>query len=211
VAVTCARNASRFGSPAAAQARLRDAEAALLGAGYPSTPVVLGAAKSLLAFDPIHKGLARYVELLNGLAGQRRPPEVYFKHAARLMSAHGMPPAILARVAGAKDLLQRSNVLDASSRDPQGIAVALAAMVPTSDGLGPLVQRFAAVKHELLRAGVSVPHHVDNDALECVACPGTPHEVVDTVGTLMRQLAAGRQPERGDVAIAAAFAKRFAY
>ncbi|MFO0741493.1 MAG: hypothetical protein U0270_36690 [Labilithrix sp.] len=217
VAVTCTRNASRFGSPQAAAARLRDAEAALLGAGFPATPIVLGTAKSLLAFDPVTKGLQRYVELMNGLTrlfvgvGRGAPPEIYFKYAARLMSATGMPAQIIERVAAATDLLRRSNVLDVSCRDPQAIAIAIAAMVPKTEALGELVNRFAAVKHELLRAGVTVPHHADNDALECVACPGSPHEVVDTVGTLMRQLAAGRQPERGDVAIAASFAKRFAY
>lgn len=216
IAVTCARNAARFGSPAAAGARLCDAESALLGAGYPGTQVVLGAAKSLLAFEPIARGLTRFVELMNGLhalfVGNRGPiPEVYFKYGARLMSAPGAPTEILQRVAGATDLLKRSNVLDGSCRDPQAIAVAVAAMVRTPAALGELVGRFAAVKHELLRAGVSVPHHVDADTLECVACPGNAHEVVDTVSTLMRQLAAGRQPERADVAVAAAFAKRFAY
>lgn len=217
VAVTHTRHAARFGSPQAAAARLRDAEAALLGAGFPATPVVLGTAKSLLAFDPIQKGLARFAELLGGLTrlfiGVNRgaPPEIYFKYAARLMPAQGMPAKIIERVAASTALLRSANVLDGSCRDPQAIAVALAAMVPTPDKLPELIKRFAEVKHELLRAGVSVPHHVDNDALECVACPGTPHEVVDTVSTLMRQLAAGRQPERADVAIAASFAKRFAY
>lgn len=216
VAVTCTRNASRFGSPAAAAARLREAEGALLGAGFPGTPLVLGTAKSLLAFDPVSRGLSRYLELMNGLRGlygfaRINPPEVFFKYTARLMAATGLPAQIIPRVAMARDLLQRANALDASCRDPQAMAVAIAAMVPKPEALADLVQRFAAVKHELLRAGVSVPHHVDNDALECVACPGNPHEVVDTVGTLMRQLAAGRQPERGDVAIAATFAKRFAY
>lgn len=220
VAVTCARNASRFGSPDAALGRLLDAEAALLGAGFPSTPVVMGAAKSLLAFEPVSKGLGRFLELLGGLgpifygrsfgrgAGA---PDSLFKYASRLMSATGMPTAILARVGACRDLLRRSNALDASCRDAGAVAVALAAMVPKEEALGELVARFVAVKHELLRAGVSVPHHVDMDALECVACPGSPDEVVDTVGTLMRQLAAGRQPERSDVAVAAAFAKRFAY
>jgi hypothetical protein len=127
------------------------------------------------------------------------------------MAAQGMPAKILERCRTATELLRQANVLDGSCRDPQAIAIALAAMVPSSEKLGELVTRFALVKHELLRAGISVPHHVDNDALECVACPGNAHEVADTVGTLMRQLAAGRQPGRGDVAIAAAFAKRFAY
>lgn len=216
VAVTCARNAARFGSPQAAAQRLQEAEAALLGAGYPATPIAMGAAKSLLAFEPISKGRERFVELMNGLTALfvgpgRPPPELHFKYVSRLMAATGMPPKILERVAAARDLLRRSNVLDASCRDPQAVTVALAAMVPAVEKLPELVQRYAAVRYELLRAGVSVPHHVDNDALECVACPGNPQEVVDTVSTLMRQLAAGRQPERSDVAIAAAFAKRFAY
>jgi hypothetical protein len=44
-----------------------------------------------------------------------------------------------------------------------------------------------------------------------VACPATPVEVVATVRALIAKLAGHRAAQRGDVAVAVAFAKRFAY
>ena len=84
-------------------------------------------------------------------------------------------------------------------------------MVKTQDAIPPIVARFRQIEAELVRAGISVMHNVEADALECVRCPGTPQEVVATVSAILTQLAAGRQSERADVAIAVAFAKRFAY
>ena len=87
----------------------------------------------------------------------------------------------------------------------------LASMVRQDDQLPALVARFRDIEQELVRAGVSIQTTVEAHALECVACPGSPAEVVDIVASLAGQLAAGRQSERGDVAIAVAFAKRFAF
>ena len=212
VAVTCARNTATFGGPAQAAARLGEAEAALLGAGFPSTPLVLGCAKSLLAFDPIAKGLARFTDLKNRLEQVFGREEIVFKYAARLMSAHGLPADIVQRVMTASNLLRQLPSRGAPmTRDARQAAVALASMVREPNALTALVGRYRDVEYELVRAGVSMPHHAEADALECVACPGSPAEVVDTVATLMEQIAQGRQPERADVAVAVAFAKRFAY
>jgi hypothetical protein len=97
------------------------------------------------------------------------------------------------------------------ARELRPAAVALASMVRQDEQLGPLVARFREIEHELVRAGLSVPANVEDHALECVGCPGTPVEVVDTVAALAGQLAAGRQSERSDISIAVAFAKRFAF
>ena len=84
-------------------------------------------------------------------------------------------------------------------------------MVKTQDQIPEIVGRFRHIEAELVRAGISAIHNVEAHALECIACPGTPQEVVATVSALLTQLASGRQPEPSDVAIAVAFAKRFSY
>jgi hypothetical protein len=209
VAVTCARNAATFGSPLHAAHRLRAAEAALLRAGYPSLPEAIGAAKSLLAFQPPEAGVPRFVDFMRRLEPVLGSSPLLFKYTARLMPAAGFPADVVARVVMARDLLRR--MPSPLSRDLAAPAVALASMARTIEAVPELVTRYRHVEHELVRAGVSQPQYAESDALECVACPGTPAEVVDTVALLAERLNEGRRPRRGDVAIAAAFAKRFAY
>jgi hypothetical protein len=128
------------------------------------------------------------------------------------MPAAGAPADVIQRVILARNLLtQMPSRGNPASGDPRAAAVALGAMAREPNALPGLIARYREVEYELVRAGVSMPHHVEGDALECVACPGTPAEVVDTVAILMEQIAQGRQPGRADVSIAVAFAKRFAY
>ena len=136
--------------------------------------------------------------------------ETAFKHTARLMPATGTPEELVRRVVSARRLLdQVPGQANIRSGDGAATAVALAAMVRDEPAILVLVQRFRAVQAELLRAGITTSQHCEADALECVACPGTPTEVVDIVSTLAQQIAQGRRTERADVAVAVSFAKRF--
>jgi len=212
VAVTCARNAATFGSPLEAAARLRKAQAALRDAGFPQTPVAMGAAKSLLAFGPPEAGARRFADIFGRLAQTFGRVDAVYKYTSRLMSATGSGSEVVGRAMVAGTLLkQMPSRATPHPQDGAATAVALASMVRAEDQLPPLVRRFREVEVELVRAGVSTLASVEGDALECVGCPGTPAEVVDTVAALAGQLAAGRQSERGDVAVAVAFAKRFAF
>lgn len=213
IAVVCTRNAANFGGTLGAAQRLREAQHALRRVGYPPTPIAMGAAKSLLGFA-IEQGALRFVEIHRRLAHALGNPhdEKLIKFTARLMPAAGSPADIVGRVvAAASSLVLQVPNREISGRDVRACAVALASMVRTQDAIPELVARFRQIEAELVRAGISMLHTAEADALECVACPGTPAEVVSTVGALMRQLASGRQPTRADVAIAVAFAKRFAY
>lgn len=214
VAVTCARNAATFGSPANAAQRLAQAQVALQRAGFPASPIAMGAAKSLLAFNPPESGASRFADIFQRLVQAMGRSDAIYKYTARLMPASGTPVDVVRRTMLAGTLLQQMPSR-AGARSPAAAAaaaaVALASMVRADDQLPPLVTRFREIEFELVRAGVSTQANVEADALECVGCPGTPAEVVDTVAALAGQLAAGRQGERGDVAIAVAFAKRFAF
>ncbi len=211
-AVTCVRNAAAHGGPAGAAKRLKAAQGALRRVGFPPTPIVLGAAKSLLGFAP-EPGVLRFVEIHRRLEQAFGRNEILVKYTARLMSATGSPADVVGRViAAASSLaLQTPSRERAHPRDVRGSAVALASMVKTQDQIPNIVARFRAIEAELVRAGISVMHDVEAHALECIACPGTPQEVVATVSALLGQVASGRQPQRGDVSIAVSFAKRFAY
>jgi hypothetical protein len=213
VAVVCARNAATFGSTQAAAQRLRDAQTALRRVGYPATPIVMGAAKSLLGFA-LEPGILRFVEIHRRLEQAfGRGHEILFKYTARLMPATGTSADVVGRVIAAASSLvyQVPSGERAHSRDVRSAAVALASMVKTQDQIPEIVTRYRRIEAGLVRAGISVMHNVEADALECIACPGTPEEVVGTVAALLTQLASGRQPQRADVAVAVAFAKRFAY
>ncbi len=210
VAVTCARNSATFGSPAQAAQRLAEAQAALRHAGFPNTPVAMGAAKALLAFDPPAAGVARFSELCARLGHMLGGGDALYKLAARLMPAHGTPSLVVRRAVQAATLLrQHPSRANPAHRDVRAASAALASMVRDDAALPALVARFREIEYELVRAGVSSPAQVEADALECVACPGTPFEVVDTVSSLITQLAQGRRGDRSDVAVAVAFAKRF--
>jgi hypothetical protein len=212
VAVTCARNAATFGSPAHAAHRLRLAQTALQRAGFPAQPVVMGAAKSLLGFSPPESGIPRFVEIIRRLEQVFGPSEVLFKHTARLMPVAAAPEEVVRRVVAAGDLLRRMpSRANPQAHDHRAASVALASMARTAEAVPGLVTRFREIEHLLFQSGVSTLQSVEADALECVACPGTSPEAVDTVSSLVAQLAEGRQPHAGDVAIAVAFAKRFAY
>ena len=212
-AVGCARNAATFGSTQEAARRLQEAQRALQRVGYPPTPIVLGAAKSLLGFA-LEPGVLRFVEIHRRLQQAfGRSEEVFIKFTARLMPAAGMPADIVGRViAAASSLVYQAPARERGHpRDVRAAAVALASMVKSQDRIPEIVARFRQIEAELVRAGLSVMHDVEAHALECIACPGTPEEVVATVSALLGQLTKGRQPQRADVAIAVAFAKRFPF
>ncbi|MEO8699342.1 MAG: hypothetical protein ABI867_04835 [Kofleriaceae bacterium] len=214
VAVTIARNAAAQGSNEEVQKRWRLAQNLLQKAGFPATPVVAGAAKTLLPFPQLAEGVQRFVGIAQTLENTRfSTGEATIKYTARLMPAVGEPPELVGRVKLAFAGLNTSPSSVHNARDESANAVALASMVKSDDAVGPLVARFRAVEVELVQRHVSTAHIVDADALECVACPGTPAEVAETVRALMQKIAAeqGRQPGRADVAVAVAFAKRFAY
>lgn len=209
VAVTCTRNAAGFGGPEQVAQRLARAQHALHRVGCPRTPVVAGAAKSLLPFEPLEAGAARFAAIARLLEAHHvSRGEATIKCAARLMPAAGEPADVVGRAVAAAAQLARF----AAHRDTLATsAVAIAAMVPDANAVGPAVQRLIEIERELIRARVSSAATAVGDALECLACPGTPAEVVATVRTLVAKLAGHRAPQHADVAIAVAFAKRFAY
>jgi len=212
-AVVCTRNAATFGSTQEAARRLEEAQGALRRVGYPPTPIVLGAAKSLLGFA-LEPGVLRFVEIHRRLQQAfGRSEEVFIKFTARLMPAAGMPADVVGRViAAASSLVYQAPARERGHpRDVRAAAVALASMVKSQDQIPEIVARFRQIEAELVRAGLSVMHDVEAHALECVASRGTPEEVVATVSALLGQLTSGRQPQRADIAIAVAFAKRFAF
>jgi hypothetical protein len=206
-AVTCTRNATAFGGPELAQQRLKKAQGALRRAGFSLEPVVLGAAKTLLPFEPLETGAERFRQIHRLVTGERMAQgELAIKVTARLMPADGTPEEVVRRVRLAQGQLHQ-----ASGRAELTTAVALASLARSADAVPELVARFCQLEAELVRAGVCRPASAGAHALECVGCPGTPTEVAATVRQLIAQLAAGREATGADVAIAAAFAKRFAY
>jgi hypothetical protein len=215
VAVTLARNADALGGADHVTERLHEAVGLLQRAGYPRTPVTFGAAKTLLPFTPLSLGVQRF-DAIHALVGRQLPvgrqAEQAIKATARLMPADGAPADVVRRAALAINALGRERS-PVRAGDETFVGVALGAMVRADEQVAPLVTRYRAVEAELVRFRLSDESHAQGDALECVACPGTPTEVADTVHTLAQQVAAqnGRPLGREDVAIAVAFAKRFAY
>lgn len=211
VAVTYARNAAAHGGPEQVAQRLKQAQRALRDAGFPMTPVVLGAAKTLLPFEPPETGAARFTAIAQLLESQNLTRgEATIKCTARLMPAAGAPQDVVRRaILAYNQLPDGPNGMDRDIHTSS--AVALASMVQADDAIPPVVQRFLELQQELVRRRVSLSNLSAADALECVACPGTPAEVVSTVRQLIGKLAHNRESHRGDVAIAVAFAKRFAY
>ena len=209
VAVTCARNAATHGSPQQVAQRLKQAQQALRAVHLTMTPAVVAAAKSLLPFEPLEVGAARFAAIAqlleaNHLTGGGDPT---IKGTARLMPAAGTPQDVVNRT-----LLAYRQLPDGPDREAHtSIAVALASMVQAEDAVAPAAARFLELQQELVRRKVSSAQAAAADALECIACPGTPAEVAETVRSLAWKLAHHREPQRSDVAIAAAFAKRFAY
>ncbi len=210
VAVTCARNAATYGSPAHAAQKLAEAQLALRSMGFPGTPIAMGAAKSLLAFSPPASGAPRFREIFGRLQHMLGGQDVVYKLTARLMPASGTPAEVVTRAVTAATLLQQvPSRANPRNRDVRAASVALASMVKDENSLAALVTRYREIEYELVRAGVSTPAQAEADALECVACPGTPFEVVDTVSSLVGHLSQGRRGDRSDISVAVAFAKRF--
>ncbi len=215
VAVTYARNAAEHGGAQAVAERIRAAQRALRNAGFVESPEVMGAAKTLLPY-PIEEGAQRFKAIFNaiaasGVADGQFPLAV--KCTARLMPADGSPSEVVQRVSAAVNALRRFPV-----GYPQGhegmLATALASMVRDLPAVGQLVVRLREVEAALMLAGVCGAATVNQTALECVTAPGTPAEVADTVQALAYQVAAKNeraQPNAADVAVAASFAKRFAF
>jgi hypothetical protein len=170
--------------------------------------VVAGAAKSLLPFEHLETGAVRFTVIAQQLEGQNLTRgDATIKCTARLMPAAGTPEDVVRRA-----LIAYNQLADHRDRDTRtSSAVALASMVAADEAVPPAVQRYREIEQELMRRRVSSSNAVAGDALECMACAGTPTEVVATVRALIGKLSHGRDPRRDDVAIAVSFAKRFAY
>ncbi|MFO0613613.1 MAG: hypothetical protein U0414_13535 [Polyangiaceae bacterium] len=209
VAVTCARNAGPELDTARAHRRLSEAQSALVGAGLPPTPNVLGAAKALLAYDPPSAGLDRFVKLYRKLQPLIRDANLTAKCAARLMPAHGRTSEVVDRVSAAIQLLSGHRV---TGPLPKGlIAVAIASMVRDAESLPNAVTRFRELVSVLQSNAISSSYAAEEHALECMACPGSSVEVGAIVRSLCLQLSPTWPPSSETAAIAVSFAKRFAY
>lgn len=216
VAVTYVRNAEAYGGTQAVAERIRSAQRALRQAGFIESPEVMGAAKTLLPYPSVTEGAQRFKAIFNGIAASGIADQqfaVCVKCTARLMPAEGEPGEVVQRVIAAVNALRRR-----PANYPQGhegmLATALASMVKDLPGVDAIVERLRDVEFALLGTTLVGGATVTATALECVTAPGTPAEVADTVYSLAHQVAnkAGREhPNAADVAIAASFAKRFAF
>ncbi len=216
VAVTYARNADAYGGAQAVAERIRAAQRALRNAGFVESPEVMGAAKTLLPYPSVEDGAQRFKAIFNGIAGSGVADGQFplaVKCTARLMPADGTAADVVQRVVAAVNALRRRPVTY-----PQGhegmLATALASMVRELAEIEGLVDRFRQVEAALMTAKVCSGTTVNQTALECVTAPGTPAEVADTVSALADQVAHKNErahPNAADVAVAASFAKRFAF
>lgn len=216
VAVTYARNAETYGGAQAVADRIRAAQRALRQLGFIESPEVMGAAKTLLPYPSVEAGAQRFLAIFNGVMGSgltngQLAPTV--KCTARLMPADGTPSEVIQRVNAAANALGRRPVH--YTEIPHGmLASALASMVRETSQVEDLVERLRQVELALMMAKVCNATTVNETALECVTAPGTPTEVADTVYALAHEVAnkSGRaHPNAADVAVAASFAKRFAF
>jgi hypothetical protein len=210
VAVTCARNAAQEGSPAHVVHKLGACHQALLKAGFPNAPIVQGAAKALLPFSPPSAGIPRFVEIFNRMKKAYGQSDDVYKFTARLMPASGTPAEVVGRVMQAARLLGYS--LHGRRASLGRASVALASMVREDAAIPGICTRFVEIERGLVAARLCGSEaEAEAHALECVACPGTPQEVVAVVGALCRRLASGGRTSDEALTIGAAFAKRFAY
>jgi len=211
VAVTLTRNAAASGGPGLVQHRLQVAVAALVTAGFPHSPVVAGAAKTLLPFSSLDVGVARFVELYKRLRALYGNGDHLYKFIVRLMPAAGSPAEAMARVKVASHALHGTPSRVTARSDNATLAVAIASMVKDEQAVAGAVARHRALEAELVQHQVSDASTAERHALECLACPGTPAEVASVVRSLSLQIESRLPPSPANAAIAVAFAKRFAY
>lgn len=212
VAVTCARNAAREGGTSKVQKKLGAAYDALIRAGYPDSPALQGAVKSLLPWTPPESGLARFAALCRALHdhGSARGDDLY-KYTARLMMADGEPVGLVQRALRAAQRLSQARPALAPRAYRLGpAAVALAAMVPDDAAIDAACDRFVALELALVNAKIADNRTAEGRALDCLPCAGTPAEVVATVHAVMGRLSPSL-PADERVTVATAFCKRFAF
>jgi hypothetical protein len=212
VAVVCTRNAAREGGAAQVVHKLGAAYQALLRAGFTPAPIVEGAAKSLLPWNPPDAGVPRYLELFQRLQRAGGAGDNLHKFASRLMPAAGSPAELVHRSLRAGHVLSQAP-MPVVRRQPglSRASVALASMVRDDASVDGLCVRFIEVERALTAARLCLAEVSEAHALECVSSAGTPAEVVAVVGALAARLSGGRQITDEHLTIAAAFAKRFAY
>jgi hypothetical protein len=212
VAVTCARNAAREGGTTKVLGKLGAAYDALIRAGYPDSPALAGAAKSLLPWNPPESGLPRFAALVRALhdQGSVRGDDLY-KLTARLIMADGQPRELVQRALRAAHRLssERGALVPRPYRLGPA-SVAIAAMVPADDAVDAACDRLLALELALSRAGLADARTAEGRALDCLPCPGTPTEVVATVHAMMARLSPSL-PADERLTLATAFAKRFAF
>jgi hypothetical protein len=211
VAVTCARHATREGGTSKVQKKLGAAYDALIRAGYPDSPALQGAVKSLLPWSPPEAGLSRFAALCRALhdQGNARGDELY-KFTARLMMADGAPHELVQRALHAAHRLSQGPALVPRAYRLGPAAVALAAMVPDDASVDGACDRFLALELALAQGGLADRLTAESRALDCLPCPGAPTEVVATVHAVMGRLSPSL-PAAERLTVATAFAKRFAF
>jgi hypothetical protein len=211
VAVTCARHTTTFGHPATVALRLKAAEAALQRTGLPPTQRLFGSAKCLLPYEPVESGIPRYVAIRKLLDATFGESDLNCKHTARLMPARGEPNDVVDRAQMARLALGHRPPMVGDRDDVIAAAVAIAALVSKADGIGATVNRFLEIAQLLVADGLA-RGTASSLALECIACPGTPAEVIGTVRSLAGHVGTGPSDDpAAKLAVAVAFAKRFAF
>jgi hypothetical protein len=190
---------------------IAQARSLLLQAGHPNTPTALGAAKSLLAFQPPEKGLPRFQELIQRMQRAGVQGEPLYKFVVRLMPAQGTPAELVARAAAlttAPAQQARRHALRSGSLDE--VAVAVVAMARNSQDDARLAERLSALEQGFASAGLDGGSTL-RLALSCVGCPGSPAEVIALVYDLARTIAHSPKLNAEVLSLAASFARRFAY
>ncbi|MCU0683958.1 MAG: hypothetical protein MUF34_17240 [Polyangiaceae bacterium] len=187
------------------------ARSLLLHAGHPNTPTVLGAAKSLLAFQPPEQGLPRFQDIIQQLRSVGVQGDPLYKFIVRLMPAKGTPADLVKRAAALAATpahRTRHHALRSGSLDEVSVAVVAMARDPQDDAR--LAERLYALEQTFLRLDQPVGRSLSL-ALGCVGCPGSPPEVAALVCDLARSLGQTPTPDEEAFSLAASFARRFAY
>lgn len=181
--------------------RLQRAITSLVNAGFPRTPVVRGMARIIAEMPDPDAAAWRARELWSGLGAVYGDEAL--KVAARLTSAAGEVEEVLGRFFRALEVLSQPRA-----------AAALAAAATDATHLEDLIQRWSELS-ALLVERRAFPRRAPPEAVELVALPGTPLEVVELVRQLVSHLPAHEHEERWgmseDFPVAVALARRFVW
>ena len=207
LAVSCVRGAGQ-GDPAVEARRLAAMVGFLASKGF-RDGAARGAAKALLAAPDHAAALARFTHFFRVLEGWQIHGDDRYKFAARLLPAPGSDAEVIERLSDMATLSLASPLAKHPRRVQ--IDVALASMTTTRPSVKPTLERYLGLVVALGRSGLPRGSDPYDLALECMSCRGEPAEVVALAWQAAAHLSGGHAPNPEQMAMACAFAKRFAY